>query len=487
MVAIPESGSLKDLPFPRLLLDVHRARLDGVLRMSRERAEKTFVFQEGVPIFAESNLASETLGVQLLDRGDITREEHQQVSSHMKRKRCREGTALLELGLLEPKALFVALKDQVRHRVLDCFGWTHGKFTVEPTDAPPEKAQPFRADLYALIQEGIEVHWNPERVLQDLAPNMEKCVKRTRRVSRVQDRLLWDDCVTEFIDALDGTRTLWRALQRAKTPRCLAAAWLLDAVGALEYPERIASSDPDAEAAVEIVLTDAVVEEEAAAAETSGPSPDDSGVDVVLTQEIQEKFARLAELDHYELLGLASDTPAQAIRGAYLDAAKRYHPDALARAGVDDETRQCAGKVFAAIGRAHAVLSNPNSRRDYDSALGSDDTDLDAERLAAAETNYRKAEILMRVGNFQGALEYLRPAVDLWPEEPVYHAALGWSLFKKKPSELEEGRAHLERALELDGRSAQTAYWLSIVVKQAGETVAAANLMARAREIDPDI
>jgi len=486
MVAIPESGSIQDLPFPRLLLDVHRARFDGALRMIRDRAEKTFIFQGGVPIFAESNLASETLGVQLLDRGDITREEHQQVSAYMKRKQCREGTALLELGLLEPKALFVALKDQVRHRVLDCFGWAHGKFTVEPTDTPSEKAQPFRSDLYALIQEGIEVHWNPERVLQDLAPNMEKCVKRTRRVSRVQDRLLADDSVTEFIDALDGTRTLWRAMQVAKTPRSLAAAWLLDAVGGLEYPERIASSDPNADPDVEIVLTDAVVEEEAAAKST-GPAPDDSGIDVVLTQEIQDKFERLGELDHYEILGLASDAPAQAIRKAYLDAAKRYHPDALASAGVDDETRQCAGKVFAAIGRAHGVLGNPVARRDYDAQLGSDDTDFDAERLAAAETNYRKAEILMRVGNFQGALEYLRPAVDLWPEEPVYHAALGWSLFKKMPSELEEGRAHLERALELDGRSAQTAYWLSILLKQLGETVAAANLLARAREIDPDI
>ncbi len=486
MVAIPESGSIQDVPFPRLLLDVQRARFDGVLRLSRDRAEKSFIFQGGNPIFAESNLASETLGVQLLDRGRITREQHQQVSSHMKLKKCREGTALLELGLLEPKELFVALKDQVRQRVLDCFGWTNGQFTVEPTDTPPETAQPFRADLIALIQEGIEAHWNPERVLQDLGPQMEKCVKRTRRVSRLQDRLLWDDAVTEFIDALDGTRTLWRALQVAKTPRCLAAAWVLDAVGALEYPETIAAADPGAEAKVEIVLTDQV-ETETAAATAKTDEAGESGVDVVLAQEIQEKFARLGELNHYEMLGLEPDAPAQAVRKAYLDAAKRYHPDALARAGVDDDTRQCAGKVFAAIGKAHGVLGNPVARRDYDAQLGSDETDFDAERLAAAETNYRKAEILMRVGNFEGALEYLRPAVELWPEEPVYHAALGWSLFKKKPSEVEDARAHLERALELDGRSAQTAYWLSIVLKQLGETVASANLLARAREIDPDV
>lgn len=486
MVAIPESGSLQEVAFPRLLLDLQRARFNGSLRLTRARAEKTFVFQDGIPIFAESNLASETLGVQLLDRGQITRQQHQQVSDTMHRKQCREGTALLELKLLEPKALFVALKEQVRHRILDVFGWVNGEFVVEPTESPPMKAQPFRADLFALIQEGIEIHWNQERVLGDLAPKMEKCAKRTRRVSRIQDRLLWDASVGEFIDALDGTRTLWRALQFARTPRCLAAAWLLDAVHALEYPDALADSNsppPDIE----------IVSKQASTPLTGSPetrvagSVADSGADVVLTQEIQEKFARLAELNHYELLGLASDASAQDVRTAYLDAAKRFHPDALSRAGIDGETRQCAGRVFAAIGRAHAVLSKAASRRDYDAHLGSDDTDLDAERLAAAETNYRKAEILLRVGNFLGALEYLRPAVELWPEESAYHAALGWALFKKLPSEPAAGRSHLERAIELDPRSAQASYWLSIVLKQAGETEAAASMLAHARALDPAI
>ena len=86
--------------------------------------------------------------------------------------------------------------------------------------------------------------------------------------------------------------------------------------------------------------------------------------------------------------------------------------------------------MFAAIGKAHAVLADPKRRRSYDASLDSDETDLDAERLAAAETNYRKGEILMRQGNFRGALEFLRPAVELWPEDATYQGALGWALFK---------------------------------------------------------
>lgn len=488
MVAIPEHGDLQETPLPRLLLSLYRARFDGAITLARERAEKRFLFQQGVPIFAESNLASETLGVQLMDAGRITRGDHTRVSRYVQTKQCREGTALLELGLLEPKALFVALKEQVRQRMVDCFGWTQGRFSVEPSVSPPEKAQPFRADIYALIQEGIETHWNTERLLADLAPHMETCVVRSRRLSRIQDRLRWDDSVQAFIDALDGTRTLWRALQLAKTPRALAAAWLLDATRALEYPKDQAVVDRETATEVEIEITRtgrATPSGEAKRAD-SHPSAE-RGIDAVLTQEIQEKFAGLRNMDHYQLLGLESDASSDAIRRAYLGAAKRYHPDALARTGVEAVTLRCAGKVFAAIGKAHAVLSDPRRRSEYDAHLGSDESDLDAERLAAAETNYRKAEILMRTGNFRGALEYLRPAVELWPEEAVYQAALGWALFKKVPSEQDEARARLERAHALDAQNPQVLFWLGTVLKALGESGAAATLIEKAHRLDPSL
>jgi tetratricopeptide (TPR) repeat protein len=485
MVAIPERGELRETPLPRLLLDLYRARFDGTLALRRERAEKRFLFQEGIPIFAESNLASETLGVQLMDAGRLTRGDHTRVCRYIESKRCREGTALLELGLLEPKALFVALKEQVRQRLFDCFGWAQGTFEVEPSAAPPEKAQPFRVDIYPLIQEGIEIHWSPERILEELAPHMEACVVRTRRLLRLQDRLLWDDSVQEFIDALDGTRTLWRALQAARTPRALAAAWLLDATRALDYPEGQAVVDREVETEIEIEVRPARGPSAQASAAHPVAAERPRGDDAVLTEEIREKFAGLGSLDHYQLLGLASDASSETIRRAYLAAAKRYHPDALARAEVDPETRSQAGKVFAAIGKAHAVLADPRRRRDYDVNLASDETDQDAERLAAAETNYRKAEILLRTGNFKGALEYLRPAVELWPEEPAYQAALGWALFKKLPSEPEVARTHLERAHSLDAQDPQIALRLGSVLKALGEAEAAAPLLEQARGQDP--
>jgi tetratricopeptide (TPR) repeat protein len=407
----------------------------------------------------------------------------------------KEGVALLDLGLLDPKGLFVALKEQVRTRLVDCFGWPRGQYELEAQDTASKDAQPFRADLYALIQEGIETHWNAERVLADLAPHMDLFVAGNRRLVRVQERLRNDDSVTALLGCLDGTQTLWRALQRARTPRAMAAAWLLDALGAVDYAEPRGETDDDADPAadalpeIEILVARAPVAPTpgettapAAPAASAGRGPSDA-----LALEISGKYVALDELDHYTLLGLEREASVVEIKAAYLDAAKRYHPDALTRARLDGETRKKAGRVFAAIGKAHAVLADPKRRGKYDRSLDSDDTDMDAERLAAAETNFRKGEILMRSGNFRGALDFLRPAVELWPEEPAYQAALGWALYKATPSDPVRARQHLERAYQLDARNAETVQRLSMVLKALGEVAPAANLLEKARALDPDL
>jgi tetratricopeptide (TPR) repeat protein len=473
MVAVPEHGRLDEAPLPRLLLDLYQARYSGALTLSRDRVGKRFLFQEGVPVFAESNLASESLGVQLMDRGRISRADYSKVVSHIERTQCKEGKALLDLKLLEPKELFVALKDQVRIRIVECFGWPQGEFFVDPSSEPPADAQPFRADIYSLLQEGIEAHWSNDRILSDLEPNMLRYPRRSRRFDLALARLRQDPAVQALTEAIDGTRTLWKAVQAASTPRALAAAWVLDATAALEYGDQAASSN-QASGDVEIVID---AEKPSTAPRPAAAAPGSGHKDHVvnpqaepLLREIEEKFERLGDLDSYALLGVAPYAAASDIKRAYHQAAKTYHPDALARSGFGAEVREKANKVFAEIGKAHAVLSDPERRRDYDAVRATRDTDLDANRLAQAETLFRKAEILQRQGNFKGALEFLQPAVDLWPEECTYQSALGWALYKKPSSEPEAALEHLERAQRIDPNDPETEFRLAIVRRSLGRT-----------------
>ncbi len=156
---------------------------------------------------------------------------------------------------------------------------------------------------------------------------------------------------------------------------------------------------------------------------------------------------------------------------------------AIAEDGLDDETREVANQVFAEISKAHSVLSDTAQRRDYDARLETDSTDVDANMLAQAETLYLKADVLIKAGNFKGALEFAAPAVDLWPEECAYQSALGWVLYKKTPSEPERARQHLEIASRLDPDDGVNLFRLSVVLKDLGEGAAAEAARRRAQNV----
>ena len=127
-------------PLPGLLLALYRRRASGRLDLAREGVTKRVWLRDGVPVLAESNLPSESLGIQLLDAGRITRDDYARVVAAVRERGCREGAALLSLGLIGPQELFTALKNQVRRRVLDCLGWPRGDWRFDPSDPPAADA-----------------------------------------------------------------------------------------------------------------------------------------------------------------------------------------------------------------------------------------------------------------------------------------------------------------------------------------------------------
>jgi tetratricopeptide (TPR) repeat protein len=394
--------------------------------------------------------------------------------------------------LIEPRELFLALKKQVRIRIIDCIGWSNGEFRIDPSVRPPAGTQPFRADVYSLVQAGIEAHWRVDRVLEDLEMNFSRFVKQNARFKQIYERLEKDAAVEALAEVFTGTQTLWDALQLASTPRGMAAAWVLDAAGALEYRDDCADSDRTVE--VEMVFRDSEAgagKQESPTSETStvpsGAGKMNSNDAAALRDEITARHEQLDKLNYYELLGVESSATASEIKLSYLRAAKKYHPDALAKAAFDRGVHQQANSVFALISKAYAVLSNSRQRGEYDAALTSNEGPIDAARLANAESLYRKGEFLLGQGNFKAAIEFLRPAVELWPDEAEYSSALGWALYKKMPSEPELSRQHLERALELSADNAIAIYRLGIVLRALGESIASANLLKRARDLDPKV
>lgn len=75
-------------------------------------------------------------------------------------------------------------------------------------------------------------------------------------------------------------------------------------------------------------------------------------------QKIPENAIPAAKQDYYEVLGVARDADAKAIRDAFRTLALKYHPDLNSEPGAEERFKQ--------IAEAYAVLSDPGKRAEHD-------------------------------------------------------------------------------------------------------------------------
>jgi Flp pilus assembly protein TadD len=488
MSALPPSGTLTSQPLPRLLLVLRREGFTGALALRRGARETRVLLREGVPVQAEAGGGG--LAERLARAGRLPADAPARVAEHAAARGVPESAALLQLGLLPPRELLAALRDDLRERLLEAAAWLDGDYRLDP-GAPVPDTGPLRVDPLELAREGLARHFRPEQLLAALMARVDRYPQAGRGLRALRERLADDEAAMRLLEACDGSLSLGALLEQATGVGALSAAWIADAAGVLDWRDApVAREKPEpepADDAVEISFEGEVREDAGRAARTrageaagSAASASDAGG---LRRELLERHARLDELDHYALLGVGRDADTAAIRRAYTTAAKRFHPDALASLGLS-ELRDPATAMFGRIARAYATLSDMSARRDYDAELAGE-TPADGERAVNAESLYRKAEVMLRMGDFNGALRFLRSAVGLVPDDPAYRSALGWALHKKNPPESQAAREHLQKALAAAPNDAKAHFRLGVVLRALGDAKTAERHHARARQLDP--
>jgi curved DNA-binding protein CbpA len=137
-----------------------------------------------------------------------------------------------------------------------------------------------------------------------------------------------------------------------------------------------------------------------------------------LQRRVREMHDELDQRDYYELLGLPREANADAIKDAYFELSIEFHPDRyfLIRSG---ELKKKIYAIYRRIGEAHAVLSDPDRRAEYDQGLdaGADKRAPEAQRSSVPASPPAEGFRIEAESKDPGAQQFIELARSAYDQE----------------------------------------------------------------------
>jgi DNA-binding response OmpR family regulator/tetratricopeptide (TPR) repeat protein len=494
-------GTLKRTPFARLLQRLYAKRATGSLLLLHEATKKIVIFVEGYPVSVRSNVLGETLGRILLEQRLISSEVLAESVGRMQKEKRHQGEILVEMGALSPFNLDRALVEQVEAKLFEVFAWDDGKFMFKAGDALGGENRLLERSPASTILEGIRRHYDEARQEAVLEKYAHQYVGMTSDpIMRLQD-MTSDPVELAFIQSIDGSKQLEAILERTEIAREKARLLLvaLSEAGMLQRHETTTKKKGAAPVAPP-VSSMPVLGAPAGAPPTSAPLA--SGQLSMMLQTVRTQ-------DYFWALDVGREAPAAEIDRAYEALARSFHADRYRLS--PEEDRKAAQEIFDKLGEAHRTLRDPAKRKAYLVKVSREEDAREKEEAppprprsmtppppssaAASSPSSAAARALYDVGlehlkarRHHEAVEALRQAARLVPNEADFRAALGWALFRQAPADARAGRAavaELRRALQLDERHRAAAQHLAEIYAQTGQPDLAVQELERLLAIDP--
>ena len=197
--------------------------------------------------------------------------------------------------------------------------------------------------------------------------------------------------------------------------------------------------------------------------------------------------------DYLALLGVSEDDPSDAMKGAFFKKARIYHPDVLARHGLDPRDLEKGRFVCKKLSEAYNTLTDKARRATYlaKMRMGKAGQVEEPKRSAEeeAEILYHKAQILLRRGHHRAAIVFLRRALKHRGDEVRYLLDLGWTIFNDPNTplgeRLEEALQYFDKVLDKQSNHSQATFYKALYYKAKNQTEEAYALLRDCLTIDP--
>ncbi len=153
------SGTLGELPMPRLLALAARAGLAGRVDLEGEAARSIY-FEDGRVVGATSSAPGERIEEVALRLGLVTRDQHRLVAASAAPLATRRAAVLLlERGFLKPAELGPLVRRRTEEVVFGAFGDPGARFRWSAAEVPPDESTALERSTLQLAVEGVRRRW----------------------------------------------------------------------------------------------------------------------------------------------------------------------------------------------------------------------------------------------------------------------------------------------------------------------------------------
>jgi hypothetical protein len=230
---------LAQTPLPEILVTIHRYRAPGTIECRRGAEVKTIYLEDGQIIFAASNQIRDSLGDKLLREGRVTAQQYDESVRRLEATGKRQGTILTEMNVLEPRELFVALRDQIQEIVWSVFSWDSGRVTFTPGRDKHREFVKIQVPVPQAIMQGVAMMADPKTLVARLGAK----TTLLERTSQELEKLVLSPDEQRLLDQADGKRTLFELVNTPPLPattnaRILYAFFALQLI-AVKKPRQI--------------------------------------------------------------------------------------------------------------------------------------------------------------------------------------------------------------------------------------------------------
>ena len=497
---LTKSGTLQERPLVELLREVKAESLTGAFRLAHERIKSAIYCNEGVIVYALSNVRSMRLS-QLAQRMGILNED-QIVQIGEKPTDLEFGEALLEAGFLDKSGLEALLVNQTLEVLRTALLWTEGSWNfdgrvrivetmrvnVPMDDLLAETARRLPPEYVAMRFSNPQEKFSPNQTINnslqlqpieafilsrlDMPLQLNELLAISGMPEAVTLHSIYTLAFAGFIDREWSTIFTQADLQQLRSAKLSIKS--------------ATAAKPSFQQAQQTLTTNAPVAE--TPAQTTAPEVDER-------KEVEEFLARIERArNFYEILGLERQAEDAAIKRAYHTAAKRYHPDRFHHeAGSSFHSRlQIA---FARVAQAYDTLKDAKTRTVYDHKLGRQEAagaaggggaqTQGSNKEQMAEERFQQAMKAYKQNNLQQALPLFGQAVRLAPNQARYHAYYGQALAQDQQTR-RQAEAEFQEAIKLESKNSSYRLLLAEFYRDQSLFKRAQSEAQRALTIDPN-